>query len=294
MKNALVIGFGSIGKLHCNILEQMGFRVSVVSKHNAGPPQTYSSLADACKVMPDYVVIASQTSDHESHLRELREVGYDGKVLVEKPLFATSDQEPVAGSGSVFVGYNLRYHPCTTALVDSLAGKKVLTVHHYVGQHLSLWRPGSNHLESYSANKALGGGVLRDLSHELDLMNFLFGPPELVKAIGGRFGTVTNDAEVAYGLVMKTAKCPLITLQMNCLDHFGLRQMKVVCEDTSFDLDFTHATFRSGKDTQSFQLKRGTSYRLMHEDILDATVKQACSYEQGLRILKQIEDLENT
>ena len=33
----------------------------------------------------------------------------------------------------------------------------------------------SNYLKSYSASKSKGGGVLLDLSHEIDYINWLFG-----------------------------------------------------------------------------------------------------------------------
>ena len=46
-----------------------------------------------------------------------------------------------------------------------------------VGQDLKLWRPHRNVKDSVSAQANKGGGVLRELSHELDLAIHLFGKP---------------------------------------------------------------------------------------------------------------------
>lgn len=292
MGKALVIGFGSIGKLHANILGDAGFDTGVVSRHATNEIRSFSDIDDAVSYMEDYVVIASQTSHHESGLRRVRELGYQGKVLVEKPLFMHPPEQPLPDTRSTYVGYNLRYHPALIELRKMLAREKVCTVHHYVGQHLSQWRPGTDHKESYSANKSLGGGVLRDLSHELDLMQFLFGKPAGIKSLGGKFSDVTKDTEDAFGLLIQYEKCPLVTLQMNYLDHFGGRNMKVVCEDTSFDLDFVSGHLRAGDRTRQFAFGRETTYRAMHEDILGSVVKNACTYEEGMSILEQIARLE--
>ena len=46
-----------------------------------------------------------------------------------------------------------------------------------MGQDLKLWRPNRNFRDTVSAQASKGGGVLRELSHELDLAIHLFGKP---------------------------------------------------------------------------------------------------------------------
>ena len=50
----------------------------------------------------------------------------------------------------------------------------------YAGQCLPTWRPESDYKNTYSAKSEKGGGVLRDLSHEIDLCLSLVG---LIKII---------------------------------------------------------------------------------------------------------------
>ena len=45
----------------------------------------------------------------------------------------------------------------------------------FSGHFLPLWHPYADYRLEYYARKDLGGGVLRTLSHEIDLMHYLFG-----------------------------------------------------------------------------------------------------------------------
>ena len=292
MKKALVIGFGSIGKLHSEVLTRLGFEVRIVSAHMPVEEGFFSNLEAAYDDTLDYVVVASRTSDHLSDIKKLTELGYTGKVLVEKPLFDTVPELNSTAFENLYVGYNLRFHPGVEAMVRHLEGRKILTVQHYVGQHLSQWRPGTDHKQSYSSSASQGGGVLRDLSHELDLMLHLFGRPYKVTGMGGRFGEVTIDAEDAFGVVMSLERCPLAVVQMNCLDWHGGRHIRVVCEDTTIVLDFRSGGLQIGNDVEHYPTKRPDTYERMHQEILQGDATIACSFAEGLEVLQQIEALE--
>ena len=88
-----VIGAGSIGSRHARILRESNHEVVVVSNYINNQPDTiqYKSISDALKHNRfEYVVVASRTSQHESDLKELCKAKFMGKVLIEKPLFATN------------------------------------------------------------------------------------------------------------------------------------------------------------------------------------------------------------
>ena len=50
------------------------------------------------------------------------------------------------------------------------------------GNDLRRWRPDTDYKSSVSASARLGGGVLRELSHELDYLMWIFGKPVWVSA----------------------------------------------------------------------------------------------------------------
>ena len=88
-KTVLVCGFGSIGQRHVRILREMGQKVHVFSRRKLPEEEYYQNLEAALsEVHPEYVVIANETSEHESTLKKVLSFGVP-KILVEKPLFST-------------------------------------------------------------------------------------------------------------------------------------------------------------------------------------------------------------
>jgi len=86
--NALVIGYGSIGQRHARILGELGCRVAVVSRRSIPFSPCFSTLKDALTGWcPDYVVVASRTNEHLKSVQDLARYGFQGRVLMEKPLF---------------------------------------------------------------------------------------------------------------------------------------------------------------------------------------------------------------
>lgn len=189
IRQALVIGYGSIGARHVRVLSELGLQVAVVSGHAVELPgvSVFRDLVQAfASLSPDYVVIANETVRHRTTLDALAAVGFAGPILVEKPAVATIEQTAPLTANHVRVAYNLRFHPVLQVLAAELQNENVISVQAYAGQFLPNWRPGTDYRDSYSANRALGGGVLRDLSHEIDYLSWLFGPWARLSAIGGK------------------------------------------------------------------------------------------------------------
>ncbi len=174
--NALVIGYGSIGARHARILRDMGCDVSIVTRQNVSEFPSFHSVPRAfAEKSYSYVVIATPTSSHEEILNICLGLDYKGLILVEKPLCINSETFSLPHNNNIYVGYNLRFHPIIQELKRVLANKDVSSMHVYMGQHLPDWRPGRDYTKSYSASKEHGGGVIRDLSHELDYVMWLVG-----------------------------------------------------------------------------------------------------------------------
>ena len=118
MTNALVCGFGSIGQRHVRLLREMGQKVHVFSRRKHSEEEYYQNLEAALsEVHPEYVVIANETSEHESTLKEVLSFGVP-KILVEKPLWTENDQqikdlEKLARKNQIvcYTAYNHRFEP---------------------------------------------------------------------------------------------------------------------------------------------------------------------------------------
>ena len=176
VRGALVIGYGSIGKRHTEILQSMDEidEISVLSHQNKLTMPTIENMHEISDIDPDYIVIASITSLHFEHLRFI-ENNFEGKtILVEKPLF-DKYYDFTINNNSVFVGYSLRFHPLMQLIKEKIAKRKLWNVNIFCGSFLPDWRANKDYRKTSSAKKSAGGGVLLDLSHEFDYVQWFCG-----------------------------------------------------------------------------------------------------------------------
>ncbi|MEZ4704589.1 MAG: Gfo/Idh/MocA family oxidoreductase [Bdellovibrionota bacterium] len=216
-------------------------------------------------------------------------------MLIEKPLFAHPSSKAV-DRPKTFVGYNLRYLKEMEHLSHELQNETLLSAWIYAGQDLKKWRPNQCSKESYSAYHNQGGGVLRDLSHELDLIRFLFGKPHKVKCIGGKFSNVTVDSEDTYTCLFSTPRCPAIGLQLNYIDHTGQRFMIINTTEHTFTVDLISHTLKknSSSNPMIFHDDIFSSYIYMHHEILTQKFPKACNMKQALDTVELIKVIEET
>lgn len=290
MRRALVIGYGSIGARHARILGELGCDVAVVSQRDVAHARVFQALDSALGVHdPSYVVIANATDQHHASLMALAQSGFSGTVLVEKPLFHQLRDLPAHQFVCAAVAYNLRFHPVIASLRERLDGESVLSVQAYAGQYLPQWRPDTDYRTVYSADAVRGGGVLRDLSHELDYLLRLLGPPVKMAALGGHFSPLEISSDDVYSLLFGTARCPVVSVQLNYLDRAGKRRIVVNTANHTFDADLVAGTFAQDGVLRTFDLHRDTTYVAMHSALLTGATDIACSLDEGLMSLRMID-----
>lgn len=286
---AIVVGYGSIGSRHARILKGLGCQTAVVSSRPIQAETVYSSIEDAVRNMqPSYVVIASQTSRHSDDLQALASTGFAGTILLEKPLFREAADELPQLDDTVYVAYNLRFHPLVQRLRKVLLKESIISVYAYVGQYLPLWRPERDYRDTYSASKEAGGGVLRDLSHELDLLNWLLGGWKKLTALGGHFSRLEIDSDDVFGVMMTTCRCPIVTLQMNYLDRIGQRRIIINTEERTIEADFVAGHLINNGELEKFTIERDHSYQEMHSAMLENRKHDVCTYTEGLDVMRMI------
>lgn len=287
---ALVIGYGSIGSRHARILSELGCRVAVVTaREDADAPLRFASVSGAVsEFAPDYAVIATETARHGEGIAQLARSGFRGTLLVEKPLCPLPCALPPSAFQGVYVAYNLRFHPLVQRLRELLASEEILSVQAYVGQYLPLWRPGRDYREVYSADKGAGGGVLRDLSHELDLLNWLLGGWQRLVAVGGRFSRLEIDSDDIFSIMMATGRCPVVAVQMNYLDRVGRRRIIVNTQERTIEVDFVAGKLFVDGACEEFQVDRDHSYREMHRSLLGACRRDLCTIAEGMTVVGMI------
>jgi predicted dehydrogenase len=284
--NALVVGLGSIGQRHARVLHELGHHVATVSRRVGGD---YTSVSDAVAgTHPGYAVVATETGSHAGTLSELAEAGFRGTVLVEKPLFSKAGPALDYPFASLVVGYNLRFHPVMTAFAERLRGRQAITVSAYVGQDIRDWRPGRDHRTTASATTAAGGGVLRDLSHELDYLLWLFGPWRRVAALGGASGARQLEVDDNISLLLEMRRASAVQVHMDYLDRSGIRKIRVNLQDETLEADVYGGKLTVNGEVHDYPSERDQSYKTMHDAAMNG-LDPICSFPEGLAVMDLID-----
>ena len=291
--NALVVGYGSIGSRHVKVLKSLDVDVSVVSRRKVDYEQCWPSLSSAFKDNSfDYIVIASRTNEHHSDLLELFSLGYNSNILIEKPLFEKPYNILLDNTNNIYVGYNFRFNPVFQKLKTIISGQKILSVNAYAGSYLPEWRPNSDYRKSYSAKKNEGGGVLRDLSHELDYLVYMLGGWTSVTSLGGNFSQLDIDSDDIYSIMMKTNYCPVVSIHLNYLDRAPNRYVIVNTEKNTIKADFINKTIEIDNSKENYDYDRDIIYTKQHQAVLDKDYSQICSFSEGRAIVDLINEIE--
>lgn len=290
---ALVVGYGSIGRRHAGVLGELGCDVAVLSRRTVDHARGFTSLASALtEWQPEYVVVADRTSEHHDTVASFAAAGFRGRVLVEKPLFDRARAIPSHSFSHTGVAYQLRFHPLLNKLRCLVNPSRALTATLYVGSYLPHWRPGTDYRDGYSASSAQGGGALRDLSHELDCALWLLGPWRRLTACGGHVSGLEIDSDDAVVVLMETARCPVVSIQVNYLDRLPRREILVNTDSHTIRVDLINATLQIDDATESAVIERDAAYRAEHQAMLDGNVEALCSFEEAMDTLVTIEAAE--
>ncbi len=293
-----MVGYGSIGKRHFDILNNFDEvnSIDVVTKQNIDELDTYKSLQDIENIsIYDYFIIATETSKHFEQLDYICRHTADKYILVEKPLF--DKEHTLEGcDNNVFVAYNLRFHPLLQKLKAILADEDVYYANILAGQYLPTWRPNQDYRESYSAKLSLGGGVLRDLSHELDYINWLFGDITVVSSINTKISDLEIESDDIFTALAKTNKGAIINVTMDYISKTPLRRITIHTKTKTIEADMVTNTInlfdKNGikSSIKPDKVHRDYTYTNMHKAIINNNFENTCSFEEGLRIVDIIEE----
>lgn len=292
----LIVGYGSIGQRHARILRQMiaGIDIAIVSTRVIGLDNCYYDLADALfHHRPDYVIVSTRTSEHYRTLSVLVRTGFSGKVLIEKPLFDIVREMPQHAFSFAAVAYNLRFHPLVIELKHIIKNsKRIYNAAVYVGSYLPNWRLTTDYRISYSAMKNQGGGVLRDLSHELDIVYSLFGSWKNLAAKGGHLSNLEIDSDDVFSILMETHQCPVVSVNMNYLDRMPRREIIINTDAATIRVDLNNSIIEKNGIAKTMNFSIDETYMAEHKAMLENDHTHLCSIADAVETLTTIEAAE--
>ncbi len=295
----LLIGFGSIGKRHYEVLSQIPQvqSIDIVTKQKIGDKTCYKDFKDVYNINQyDYFVIASETNKHFEQLKFLEENAKNKVVFCEKPLFQSTQNLEIKNN-QVFVGYVLRFHPLLEKLKELLKDEKIIIVNAKCGQYLPSWRPNTDYKDCYSAKKEEGGGVLLDLSHEIDYIQWLCGQINDIKSYQVKISDLEISSDDLTMLIGKTNKNIFVNISIDYISKITHRKLLVETFEHTYELDFIANTLiKKNKirleETYSFpNLERNLMFEKMHLDIFQEQ-KTICTFREALEVMDTISTIQ--
>lgn len=242
-KKILIVGLGSIGQRHLRNLLSLGYKDICLVRRNAAvlkefpDLKVYKSIREACENMSfNTVIIATPTANHYKDFLEISSFKIQN-IYIEKPVTHSVEEALKINEISnklnlnVVVGYDLHFDLGLLKVKGLLEENKVGKLCSFqveVGQYLPDWRPHEDYRNGMSAKVALGGGVMLDLIHEFDYVNWLFGP---IKYIFGKNKQISNleiETEDVSMNIVETKQGLLGTISLDYLQKELSRTCKIV------------------------------------------------------------------
>ena len=313
-KKILIVGFGSIGKKHANLIKKNwpSFNISVLKNSSTSNAllkdpisHFFESIIQAVEWKPDCAIISSPCTFHLEQALFLAKNNIP--ILIEKPV-GDGNESPkswqnlieLSTTVPIMVGYVFRHDDCFKKMkefIKNLKFGKLIEIDSYCGSWLPDWRQNIDYKESVSAKKNLGGGVLLELSHDLDIVNNFFGPITIDHC--SKFNTNLLDIDVEdYALIHGRSEfCDSISVRLNFCTQPEERFLKIRYSEgqlfwnlvegfisTKSSIGEENILYKSnfGKEHKFFmQLKNFFEFAFKNE-------KTLCSLEDGLKVLNLI------
>ena len=295
-KKILIIGLGSIGSKHAKILNSLKnvSKIAILSNRKKIKFKKIIYIKSLIEFDPDYIIVSSITSKHISDLNNIEKYYNKKTVLIEKPLFEKNYKLNIK-KNKYFVGYNLRYHPVVQFIKKIIKNKKIFSINLFCSSFLPDWRKNRDYTNTYSSKKKFGGGVLLELSHELDYLQWLFG--KVTKIESATVDKISNLNINVEDRTIVSGKIKSISFILNLNFFSKINERTIIIDGKNFSLkgdlnkNFIEYVLHNKKKEIKFKNKKNFSYILQNQDFLKNNFKNLCSLYEGLNIIKLIEKI---
>jgi predicted dehydrogenase len=248
----LIVGCGSIGRRHATNLHAIGVNDLLLfdTDHRRSEAlasglgvKSFNTLESAYKERPDAAMICVPTGLHTQLAREALEQGCH--LFIEKPISHSLDgvaefvNEAEQRRRVLLVGYNFRFDPLADELAKCIrAGRigHVTSARLHSGCYLPSRHPWEDYRTGYAARQELGGGVILDAVHELDLALWLFGEPDKVYCAGGKLSRLEIDVEDTAEIVL-SYRSSVVSIHLDYVQQPAERRGEVTGERGQIKVD---------------------------------------------------------
>jgi predicted dehydrogenase len=212
----------------------------------------FTGISDAIEAKPDAAIISVPTAFHVDYALDLARAGCH--LFIEKPLSNSMEGvlelERLARKNNLIVlmGYDLHFDPGLVkakALLEQNAIGHVVSIQAQVGQYLPDWHPWEDYRDSVSAKVETGGGVVLDLSHELDYVTWLKGEsPTAVAAFCGKLSDLEIETEDIAAILLQFGTDAIGSVHMDYIQRVASRTCRIIGEEGTIEWDYFGNTLR--------------------------------------------------
>ena len=137
-----------------------------------------------------------------------------------------------------------------------------------------------------------------DLSHELDYLRYIFGDTEHLYSKSIKVSDLKIDTDDYLILVGETKEKALFTVNLNYFSKREIRKVTIETDKRTIMLDLLDSRMVSYfSDKEPIEILKNYSvadtYIQQHKAILQEDFSQVCSYQEGLKVMKMIDRIQN-
>ena len=292
VKKVLIIGQGSISLKHEAAIKLISKKINITNLSSRKFNNEFCR-----KKLYDFIVICSPSSLHYKHFQIIEKNFQNVKVLIEKPLFDNYYEIKKKLKNKYFVGYNLRFHPVIKYIKKRFTNKRIFSINIVAHSYLPSWRK-KNYTKSVSAQKKLGGGILLELSHELDYMRWLFKKITILNVFNKKISNLKINTDDILNISGKVSKKIFFNINANFFSKIDTRNIKIDGKNFSINANLIKNAIEikiGKKETikkfSKFNILK--TYKEQHLGILRNKKSNICTLNQGLELMKLIKKIKN-
>lgn len=265
-----IIGNGSIAKKHINLIKKKFPNAEInVLAHK----KKFKSKFDLrifykdktfFKINYDFIFICNPSIRHVEYIKKCLKYKIKN-IFVEKPLSDNFNdikkliKEYPDVKKKVLVGYVLLFNKLFIKTLKLIKQKKlgeIISATIVCNSNFKKWRKDTKFYKTVSANKNLGGGVLNELSHEINYAINLFGPVKKVFAKLYYKDKKKIDVESEAKIICSSKKNFNFGIFINFLSNQEDRYCEIIGTKANLFLDFKNKLLYLNKKKILYDTKK--------------------------------------
>ena len=248
-----ILGCGSIGTRHAKNLLELGYSVNYIFDPIRNNSEILSKKIggeiidnqEECILLSDIVFICTPPNTHTELLKFSIDNGKH--IFCEKPISNSRNnlvnilKKADKNNLKIVVGYMLKFHPGLKTIknmIDSGKIGNILGGQVNFGYFLPYWRSNYDYKKNYFGKSSEGGGIILELSHELDYVRWIFGEIKSVTAVSAHISDLEIETDDYAEIILETNKKNIINIHLDCLEQNYRRNCHIIGTKGSIEWDF--------------------------------------------------------